>query len=151
VAGVTQAPLGAIKPDAELKGITRLGVVVDGIESAAAACGLKQDAIEALVSKSLTDVGLKVARNADEDTYVYVNINTTRMATGFCVSRYDAILYSYTTAKLSYSDTPLLVQVSLLRNGGLSGGAAAAHAEGVVQALKQYVDQFAARIRNANK
>lgn len=151
VAGVTEAPLGAIKPDAELKGITRVGVVVEGLDSASNACGLKQDALEALVSKSLTDAGLKVMRNADEDTYVYVNINTTRMTTGFCVSRYDAILYSYTTAKLSYSTTPLLVQVSLLRNGGLSGGASAAHAEAVVQALKQYVDQFAARIRNANK
>jgi hypothetical protein len=151
VAGVAQAPIGAMKPDAELRGITRLGVVVEGLDSAAATCGLKQDAIESVVSKSLTDAGLKVARNADEDTYVYVNIMTTSMTTGFCVSRYDAILYSYTTAKLSHSESPLLVQVSLLRNGGVAGSAASLHAEGVVKALKQYVDQFAARIRNANK
>jgi len=151
VAGVTQAPLGAIKPDAELKGITRLGLVVEGFDQSAETCGLKQDAVEAMLSKSLSDAGLKVARNADEDTYLYVNINATKMTTGFCVSRYDAILYSYTTAKLSYSDTPLLVQVSLLRNGGVSGGAPGPHAEGVIKALKQYVDQFAARIRNANR
>ena len=151
VAGTAQAPIGAMKPDAELKGITRLGVVVEGLDSAAATCGLKQDAIESVVSKSLTDAGLKVARNADEDTYVYVSIMTTSMTTGFCVSRYDAILYSYTTAKLSHSESPLLVQVSLLRNGGVAGSAASLHADGVLKALKQYVDQFAARIRNANK
>jgi len=151
VQGVAQAPIGTQRPDAELKGITRLGVVVEGLDSSSSTCGLKQDAIEATVSKSLTDAGLKVARNADEDTYLYVNINTTSMSTGFCVSRYDAILYSYTTAKLSYSDSPLLVQVSLLRSGGVAGSAASLHADGVLKALKQYVDQFAARIRNANK
>jgi hypothetical protein len=151
VAGAAQAPIGGVKPDAELKGITRLGVVVEGLDSSAAACGLKQDAIEAMVSKSLTDAGLKVARNADEDTYVYVNIMTTSMTTGFCVSRYDAILYSYTTAKLSYSESPLLLQVSLLRNGGVTGGAASMHGGAVVKVLKQYVDQFATRISNANR
>lgn len=151
VPGVTQAPIGAVRPDAELKGITRLGVVVEGLDSQSATCGLKQEAIETVVSKSLSDAGLKVARNADEDTFVYINIMTSSMSTGFCVSRYDAVLYSYTTAKLSYQESPLLVQVSLLRNGGISGGAASVHTEAVVKALKQYVDQFAARIRNANK
>lgn len=151
VVGAAQAPIGTQKPDAELKGITRLGVVVEGLDSSAATCGLKQEAIEAVVSKSLADAGLKVARNADEDTYLYVNINTTSMSTGFCVSRYDAILYSYTTATLSYSASSLLVQVSLLRSGGVAGSAASLHADGVLKALKQYVDQFGARIRNANK
>ncbi|MCX6538806.1 MAG: hypothetical protein NT151_07730 [Acidobacteria bacterium] len=151
VTGAAQAPIGSQKPDAELKGITRLGMVVEGLDSSATTCGLKQDAIEATVSKSLSDAGLKVARNADEDTYVYVNIMTTSMATGFCVSRYDAILYTYTTAKLSYEDSPLLVQVSLLRSGGVAGSASSAHADAVIKGLKQYLDQFAARIRNANK
>ena len=151
VPGATQAPIGTQKPDAELKGITRLGVVVEGLDSAAATCGIKQEAMENVVSRSLTDAGLKVARNADEDTYVYVNIMTNSMSTGFCVSRYDAILYSYTTAKLSYQDAPVLVQVSLLRSGGVTGGGAGTHGDAVAKALKQYVDQFAARIRNANK
>lgn len=150
-AGSAATPIGGIRPDAELRGITRLGLVVEGLDAAAASCGLKQEALEAAVTKSLTDAGLKVARHADEDTYVYVNIMSTAMTTGFCVSRYDAILYSYTTAKLSHSDTPLLVQVSLLRNGGVAGSAAGLHAEGVVKAIRQYVDQFAARIRNANR
>ncbi|MEI6669821.1 MAG: hypothetical protein WCP29_16850 [Acidobacteriota bacterium] len=150
VPGTTQAPIGAQKPDAELKGITRVGVVVEGLDSASATCGLKQDGVEATVSKSLSDVGLKVARNADEDTFLYVNIMTTSMASGFCVSRYDAVLYSYTTAKLSYQETPLLVQVSLLRSGGVAGGAASVHADAVLKGLKQYVDQFGGRIRNAN-
>jgi hypothetical protein len=151
VPGATQAPIGASRPDAELRGITKLGVVVEGLDSAAATCGVKQDAVEALVTKSLTDAGLKVARNADEDTYVYINVMTTSMSTGFCVSRYDAILFSYTTAKLSYSASPLLVQVALLRNGGVSGGAASTHGPAVMKALAQYLDGFTSRITNANK
>jgi hypothetical protein len=103
------------------------------------------------VSKSLTDAGFKVRRNSDEDTYVYVNVITTSMSTGFCVSRYDAFLYTYTTAKLSYQETPALVQVSLLHKGGIAGGGAAAHAEAVLRGVRQYVDQFAVRIRDANK
>jgi hypothetical protein len=145
------SPVIAQQPDAELKGLARLGVVVEDLSSQAAACGLKQDVIEAAVSKSLTDAGFKVLRNSDEDTYVYVNIITTGMATGFCVSRYDVFLYTHTTAKLSYQETPVLVQVSLLHNGGLAGGGAAAHAEAVVRGVTQYVDQFATRIRSANK
>jgi hypothetical protein len=61
-------------PDAELKGLTRLGIVVEGIGAQANACGVKQDTIESTVSKSLTDAGFSVRRNADEDTYLYVNV-----------------------------------------------------------------------------
>jgi hypothetical protein len=82
---------------------------------------------------------------------VYVNVITTSLSTGFCVSRYDTFLYTHTTARLSYQDTPVLVQVSLLHKGGMAGGAPAAHAEGVLRGVKQYVDQVATRIRDANK
>jgi hypothetical protein len=54
-------------------------------------------------------------------------------------------------AKLSYQQAPVLVQVSLLHKGGLTGGAAAAHAAGVLRGLQEYVDQFSTRIRDANK
>jgi len=149
--GQAVAPVRAPGPDAELKGLTGLGVVVEELSSQAAACGLSQAPIEAAVSKSLSDAGFKVLRNADEDTYVYVQIMTTSVSAGLCVSRYDAFLYTYATTTLSYQATPVLVQVSLLHKGGLAGGAPATHAEAVVRNVKQYADEFAARIRGANR
>jgi hypothetical protein len=144
-------PAFAQQPGAELKGLMKLGVVVEDLSPQAAACGLNQKTIEAAVSKSLSDAGFKVLQNSDEDTYVYVNVITTSLPTGLCVSRYDASLETHTTAKLSYQDTPVLVQVSLLHKGGIAGGAPAAHAESVLRGVKQYVDQFATQIRDANK
>jgi len=139
------------RPGAELNGLTKLGVVVEELSSQAAACGLKQATLEAAVSKQLSDAGFSVARNSDEDTYVYVNVITTSLSTGFCVSRYDVFLYTNTTAALSYQKTPVLVQVSLLHKGGLAGGAPAAHADGVLKGVQGFVDQFATQIRAANK
>ncbi|MBE3123702.1 MAG: hypothetical protein IMZ65_02770 [Planctomycetes bacterium] len=145
------SPVLVQRPDGELTGLTALGLVVEELSPQAAACGLRQDAIEAAVSKSLVDAGLKVLRNTDEDTYVYVNVMTTSASTGLCVSRYDAFLYTNTTAKLSYQGTPVLVQVSLFHKGGIAGGTAGVHGDTVVRNVKQYVDEFAARIRNANR
>ena len=112
---------------------------------------MKQDTLEATVTKSLSDAGLRVRRNSDEDTYVYVDILTTSLPSGLCVSRYDVFLYSHTTATLSYQKAPALVQVSLLHKGGIAGGAPAAHAEGVVGGVKENVDEFASRIRAASR
>jgi len=67
------------------------------------------------------------------------------------VSRYDAFLYTHTTATLAYQKTPVLVQVSLLHKGGLAGGASATHADAVLRGVQEYVDQFATRIHDANK
>ena len=139
------------QPDAELKGLTKLGVVVEDLSPQAAACGLNQGALETAVSKRLSDSGFKVLRNSDEDTYVYVNVITSSLSNGLCVSRYDVFLYTHTTAKLTYQETPVLVQVSLLHKGGIGGGAAAAHAADVLRSVQEYVDQFATRIRDANK
>jgi hypothetical protein len=146
----TGAPLSP-RPGSELKGLTSLGVVVEDLGPAAATCGLKQDVLETTVTRSLTDGGLKVVTNSDEDTYLYVHVTTTAMTTGFCFSRYDATLYTHTTATLTYGSAPALVQVELLRNGGITGGGATAHAEAVVRSLRQYVDSFVASIRAANK
>jgi len=139
------------QPDAELKGLTKLGVVVEDLSPQAAACGLNQGTLETAVSKRLSDAGFKVIRNSDEDTYVYVNVITSSLSNGLCVSRYDAFLYTHTTARLSYQETPVLVQVSLLHKGGIGGGSAAAHAAEVLRSVQEYVDQFATRIRDANK
>ena len=141
---------GPQQPDAELKGLSKLGVVVEGLGKESSACGLSQGAVEAAVAKSLSDAGLTVIRNSDEDSYVYVNVNTVHLSTGFCVSRYDAFLYTHTMAKLSYQNTALLVQVSLLHDGGIAGGAPAAHTDGVLKGVKAYVDQMASRIASAN-
>jgi hypothetical protein len=139
------------QPDAELKGLTKLGVVVEGLGTQASACGLNQGTLETAIAKRLSDAGFKVLRNSDEDTYVYVNVMTSSVSSGLCVSRYDVFLYTHTTARLSYQETPVLVQVSLLHKGGLAGGAPAAHPDAVLRGLQEYVDQFSARIRDANK
>ena len=90
-------------------------------------------------------------RNTDDDTYLYIEVTTSSTPGGPCVSRYDATLYSHAVAKLSYGPQPALVQVSLLHKGGLAGGGAAAHADGVTRGLTGFVDQFIARIRDANR
>ena len=139
------------QPDAALKGLTRLGVVVEDLSPQAAACGLKQDALQAMVTKRLTDAGLRVIRYSDEDTYIYVNVVTTSTNNGLCVSRYDVDVLANTAGKLTYGSTPVLLQAQLLHKGGLAGSAAAAHGDSVTKGVQEYVDEFAARIRNANK
>jgi hypothetical protein len=148
------APGGATAlqpPGTELNGLSAVGVVVEDIDGKAAECGLNRAAIQSAVSKALSTAGLKVALNADEDTYIYVNVMTTTMATGFCASRYDVSLFTNTTATLSYQSKPSLVQVALLHKGGFSGGSASQHAASVLQGITQYAEQFATQIRNANK
>ena len=144
-------PASAQKPDAELKGLTAVGLVVEEIGSQALSCGFSRDTIEKAVMPILTAGGLKVLRNADEDTFLYVKVNALSVPSGLCVSRFDVTLYTHTTAKLSYGLEPVLVQVSLISAGGLSGGSVPGHAENVLKSVKQYVDQFVSRIVAANK
>jgi hypothetical protein len=138
------------RPDSPLKGLTRLGVVLEGFSADAAKCGLTQEAIDSAVAKRLTDAGLRVIRNSDDDTYLYVNINTVTATAALCVSRYDVTLYSHVEGRLSYTASPVPLQAELLHRGGLTGGGPAAHAAGVMKGLLEYVDQFTTRIRNAN-
>jgi len=149
----TPAPAAAVdqRPDASLKGLTRLGVVLEGIGADAAKCGLKGDVLEAAITKHLTDAGFRVLRNTDDATYLYVNINTVTASAGLCVSRYDVTLYSHATAPLAHTASPVELQVELLHKGGLAGGSPAAHADSVVQNVLEYADQFASRVRDANK
>ena len=104
-----------------------------------------------MAAKSFSDAGFKLARNSDEDTYLYVSVMTSSVSPNLCVSRFDVYLYTHTMAKLTYLDTPVLVQVSLLHKGGMAGGGPAAHADGVMRNIKQAADEFASRVRNANK
>jgi hypothetical protein len=139
------------RPDAALKGLTKLGLVLEDLSGDAVACGLKQDALETTVSKHLSDAGFRVVRHSDDDTYMYVNINTAKVSTGLCVSRYDVTIYSHAAAKLPHTESPVLLQVELLHKGGIAGGAPDAHANGVTKSLIEFVDQFSTRIRNAGK
>ncbi len=139
------------RPGAEFKGLKTLGLLVEDLGPEAATCGLKHDTIEDALSKRLTAGGLTVRKNSDDDTYVYVNIITTAEPNGNCVSRYDAFLYSHATAKLSFHDQPVLVQVSLLHRGGIGSSISGAHATAVARGLEGYIDLFVTQIRDSNK
>ena len=139
------------RPDAQLKGLARLGLVVEGVDADAAKCGLKSDAFEAAISRHLTDAGFRVLRDTDDETYLYVNINAVTASAGLCVTRYDVTLYSHAAAPLAHTSAPVELQVELLRKGGLAGGAPAQNGDAVTKNVLEYVDQFAARIKNANK
>jgi hypothetical protein len=137
-------------PGAELKGLSALGIVVEDLGAEAVSCGLKQDTLAAAAAKSLSAAGLKVLQT-DEDTYLYIRVVTAATTTGTCFSRYDAFVYSYTAATMSYGSRPALVQVSLLNRGGMSASGIKGHGDAVTRAIAQYVDQFAAQIRDANR
>jgi hypothetical protein len=139
------------RPGAELIGLTSLGIVVEDLSAQAIACGLNHDSLEATLSKRLTDGGFAVRRNSDEDTYVYVNVMTNSLSDGMCVSRYDAFLYTHATAKLSYRDKSVLVQVSLMHRGGIGSSAPSAHAAAVGRGLLSYIDLFVTQVHDANK
>ena len=138
------------RPGAEFRGIKSLGVLVEDLGEPSATCGLRHDAIENAVSKPLTASGLTVRRNSDDDTYVYINVITTSVANGLCVSRYDAFLYTHATARLTYHDQPVLVQVSLMHRGGIGSSAMTGHAAAVSRGLETFIDLFIAQIRAAN-
>ena len=139
------------QPDAELKGLTRLRVVIEGLGAQAASCGLTEAALEAAVAGKLKSAGFTVLTNTDEDSYVYVNVITGSLSTGSCVSRFDVTVYTHTTARLSYQSSPVLVQVSLLHRGGISASATAGHGATVVKSVSEYLDEFIDRIKAANK
>ena len=138
------------EPDAELKGLTRLGIVIEGLGAQAASCGLTEAALEAAVAGKLKSAGFTVLTNTDEDSYVYVNVITGSLSTGSCVSRFDVTVFTHTTARLTYQPSPVLVQVSLLHKGGISGGAAAGHSATVIKGVSEYLDEFITRIKAAN-
>ena len=58
------------QPDAELRGLTRLGIVIEALGAQAASCGLTEAALEAAVAGKLKSAGFTVLTNTDEDSYV---------------------------------------------------------------------------------
>jgi hypothetical protein len=139
------------RPDAQLRGLVTLGLVVEGVDAEAAKCGLKGDALETAVAKHLTDAGFRVARNTDDETFLYVNVNSATASAGFCVTRYDVTLYSHTAAPLAHTSAPVELQVELLHKGGLAGGTPAQNGDTVTKNVLEHVDQFATRVKNASK
>ena len=157
-ASVPAAPLSSTagaavdqRPDAALRGLATLGLVVEGIDAEAGKCGLKGDALETAVAKRLADAGFRVARNTDDETYLYVNVNVVTASAGLCVTRYDVTLYSHTAARLAHTSAPVELQVELLHKGGLGGGSPAQNGDAVTKNVLDAVEQFAARIKSANK
>ena len=139
------------RPGAEFRGLKDVGVLVEDLGPEATACGLKRDVLEDDLAARLSAGGLSVRRNSDEDTYVYVNVITSSLPNGTCVSRYDAYLYTHATAKLAYHEQPVLVQVSLMHRGNIGSSGVSAHAPAVAHALEGYIDIFLTQIRDANK
>ena len=149
---VPGAPPAAMpRAGSEFAGLTRLGLVVEDLGAQGQACGLTTAGVEAAASKPFTDAGLRVSRNADEDTYVHISIMTSTLPSGMCISRFDWAIYSTTDATLSYQSRPLLVQVLLARKGGMSGNMPAAHGADVMKSLGEGLTQVAGLIRDANR
>jgi hypothetical protein len=150
---VAAAPRRALaqRPDAELRGLTVVGVLVEPFGPAATACGFNHDTFEKALAKSLADAGFTVVPHADESTYLDVRVDTLGVQPGVCVSRFDTTIFTNTTARLSYQAQPVVVRVSLLHAAGLSGGGVNGHAAGVLRDVQQRLGQFIARIRAASK
>jgi len=140
-----------LPPGSELRGLTMIGTVVESLSAQAAACGLDQAKLKTSVAKVLADAGFKTERFGNEETYVYVNILTSKMADGTCISRYDASLVTQADATFSYLKGLVSVQVQLLHEGGMAGGSPAVHASALMDALTKYVQGFVTQIRAANK
>jgi hypothetical protein len=139
------------RPDAALRGLRKVGLVVEDLSAQAATCGLNQATIEKALGSQLSTAGFTVSRYGDEDTYFYVDVITTSASSSLCVSRYDVSLTSHAVATLAHQDKPVLVEVSLLHKGGLSGGPAATHGQAVLRGIQEFLASFVTQIENASK
>ena len=148
--GATARP-PVLPPGSELRGITTIGTVVDTLSAPAEACGLNQARIKSSIASILAAAGFKTQPLADEDTYVWVNIATSRLPDGTCVSRYDASLMTQADASLPYLKGLVALDVPLLHEGGLAGGPPTAHAKSVIDALSTTVNRFVARVHDASR
>jgi hypothetical protein len=141
---------GVLPPGSELRGLGAIAVEVEDLSAQAASCGLDQGKIKTSVSQILADAGYKAPTYGKEDAYVLVNIATSKLPDGACVSRYDASLVSHADATFPYlKGTVAAVEIRLLHEGGMAGGSPSAHASAVMDALTKAVSHFVAQIRAA--
>jgi hypothetical protein len=63
------------------QGKPALRVVVDGVGSEAAACGIQMKALESLAAEALKKYGLELSAEA-KDPYLYLNVNAYRVLQG---------------------------------------------------------------------
>ena len=140
-----------LPPGSELRGITVVGTQVEDLSAQAAVCGLDQTKIKTAVAKILADAGYKTQPYGNEETYVLISVVTSRLSDGVCVSRYDASLMAQADATLPYLKGTVMVEVPLLRQGGMAGGSPAQHAAGVMDALTKTVSGFVTQLRAAGK
>jgi len=148
---IAGAPARAQRADAELRGITTVGVLVEPLGQPATTCGFNREMLEQALAKMLTDGGLKAVPHKSEDTYVVLRVETLNVQAGVCVSRFDTTFFTTTTARLSYQSQPVPVRVSLLHAAGLSGGGFTGHAANVLRSVQQKIDEFTSRIRAASR
>jgi hypothetical protein len=144
-------PLAAQRPDAELVGISTVGVLVEPLGPAAITCGFNRDQLEQSLARTATAGGLKAVARRDEDTYLDLRVETLNVQPGVCVSRFDTTHYATTAARLSHQAQPVPVRVSLLHEAGLSGGGSSTHAATVMRTIQQQVEKIAARVVAANR
>jgi hypothetical protein len=150
--GAPAAGGARLPPGSELRGINTIAVEVDDLSAQGAACGLDQTKIKTSVTKILSDAGFKMLQFGNEDADVLVNVVTSRLSDGTCVSRYDASLVSHADANFPYlKGTVSAVEVQLLHDGGMAGGSPAAHAASVMDGLAKSVSHFASQIHPAAK
>jgi hypothetical protein len=145
------ARAGFLPPGSELRGLATIAVEVEELSAQATACGLDQGKIKTSVSKILADAGFK-APIGREDAYVLVNVATSKLPDGACVSRYDASLVTHGDTTFPYlKGTVAAVEVQLLHDGGMLGGSPSAHGAAVIDALTKSVGRFVSQIRAAGK
>jgi hypothetical protein len=150
----TMAPGGrppVLPAGSELHGLTTIATMVDELTSQAGACGLDQTKIKTSIARILSDAGFKTQPYHDEESYVLVNVVTSKLPDGMCVSRYDASLVVQGDATFPYLKGLVSVPVQLLHDGGMTGGPAATHGSAVMEALVKSVNSFVSQIRAANK
>jgi hypothetical protein len=68
-----------------------------------------------------------------------------------CPSASAGTVTGHATAKLTYHEQPVLVQVSLIHRGGIGASTTTGHAGAVSRGLEGYIDIFLTQIRDANK
>jgi hypothetical protein len=140
-----------LAPGSELRGITVIGTQIEDLSAQAVACGLDQAKMKTAVAKILADAGFKAQPFGNEESYVLVNVVTSRLSDGTCVSRWDASLVAQADATFPYLKGLVAMEIPLLREGGIAGGSPAAHAASIMDSLAKTVSHFVSQVRAAAK